>query len=153
MSDTLTVIREQIAKGHIIRARRILRILLEEPPTAPLWYLASKPCETPKQEMGCLRQALKIDPRHLQARERYIELKNAPREDIMPPLVVLVEDLPEPGAVPLLEPDPFTAKHLRHKQSRRHWTMVSLTASLIMSLSSTYFLLTVLGSPIPAQIR
>jgi hypothetical protein len=152
MPDTLTIIRQEIAKGHAVRARKILRILLEETPTAPLWYLASTVCETREQEMGCLRQALKIDPHHLQARERYIELKNAPREDMMPPLMVLIEDLPEPAAMSP-EPDPFAAKHLRRKQSQRRWTMVSLAATLIMSISSTYFLLTVMGSPIPAQIR
>ncbi len=153
MPDSLTIIREEIAKGHVVRARKILRMLLEETPTAPLWYLASTVCESPEQELGCLRQALKIDPNHLHARERYIELKKARREEMMPPLMVLVEDLPEPGTVPAPELDPFTAKRLRHKQSQRRWAALSLVATVVMSLSSTYFVLTVLGSPIPAQIR
>src|SRR6185369_16442957 len=110
MPDSLTIIREEIAKGHVVRARKILRMLLEETPTAPMWYLASTICETPEQELGCLRQALKIDPNHMHARERYIDLKKARRDEMMPPLVVLVEDLPEPGAVPPSGPDPFTAK-------------------------------------------
>ncbi len=153
MPDSLTIIREEIAKGHVVRARKILRMLLEETPTAPLWYLASTICETPEQEIGCLREALKIDPRHMYARERYIELKKERREEMMPPLMVLVEDLPDPGDIPPPEPDPFTAKHLRHKQSQRRWAAVSLAATLMMSISSAYFVLTVLGSPIPAQIR
>ncbi len=153
MPDSLTIIREEIAKGHVVRARKILRILLEETPTAPLWYLASTICETPEQELGCLKQALKIDPQHLHARERYIELKKEHRTVMMPPLVVLVEDLPEPGAVPPSPPDPFTAKRLHRKQLQRRWAMVSLAAGVIMSVSSTYFVLTMMGSPIPAQIR
>jgi hypothetical protein len=154
MPDSLTIIRQEIAKGHVVRARKILRILLEETPTAPLWYLASTICESREQELGCLRQALKIDPNHLQARERYIELKKPPAPpQEMPPLITLVEDLPEPASVSTPEPDPFTAKQLHRKRSQRRWTMVGLAASLIMSISSTYFLLTVLGSPIPAQIR
>ena len=153
MPDALTIIRDEISKGHVVRARKILRMLLEETPTAPLWYLASTVCENPEQELGCLRQALKIDSNHMHARERYIELKKARREEMMPPLVVLVEDLPDPEAVPPPELDPFTAKRLRHKQSQRRWAALSLVATLVMSLSSTYFVLTVLGSPIPAQIR
>ncbi|MBA3868385.1 MAG: hypothetical protein ABI970_05320 [Chloroflexota bacterium] len=151
MPDSLTIIREEISKGHVIRARKILRMLLEETPTAPLWYLASTICESPEQELGCLRQALKIDPNHLYARERYIELKKAHHQDMMPPLMVLVEDLPEPSDTPTI--DPFTAKHQRRRRSQRRWAALGVAASMIMSLSSTYFLLTVLGSPIPAQIR
>lgn len=152
MPDALTIVREEIAKGHVIRARKILRMLLEETPTAPLWYLASTICETPEQEMGCLKNALKIDPNHIHARERYIELKKVRREEMMPPLMVLVEDLPEPGAIKAA-PDPFTAKRIRRKQSQRRWAVVSLVATITMSLSSTYFVLTMVGSPIPAQIR
>src|SRR4051794_36844665 len=135
MPDSLTIIREEIAKGHVIRARKILRMLLEETPTAPLWYLASTVCEDPEQELGCLRQALKIDPNHLYARERYIELKKA-RHVEMPPLMVLVEDLPEPGAIPSKGQDPFSAKHLRRKRSQRRWAALGLAASMIMSISS-----------------
>jgi hypothetical protein len=153
MPDSLTIIREEIAKGHVVRARRILRMLLDETPTAPLWYLASTICESPEQELGCLRQALKIDPQHLKARERYIELKKAQHEEMMPPLMVLVEDLPTPGEIIQPQIDPFTMKRLRRKRSQRRWAALGLAASLIMSLSSTYFFLTVIGSPIPAQIR
>jgi hypothetical protein len=152
MPDALTIVREEIAKGHVVRARHILRILLEETPTAPLWYLASTICETPEQEMGCLKQALKLDRSHLHARERYIELKKQRRAEMMPPLMVLVEDLPEPGEIKPA-PDPFTAKRIRRKQSQRRWAIVSLVATVTMSLSSTYFVLTMLGSPIPAQVR
>lgn len=153
MPDSLTIIHQEIAKGHVKRARKILRLLLEDTPTAPLWYLASTICETPEQELGCLRQALKIDPHHLHARERYIDLKKMRQEAMMPPLLVLVEDLPEPVAMLMPDIDPFTAKHLRRKRSRRRWAVLGLAASVMMSLSSTYFMLTVLGSPIPAQLR
>lgn len=153
MPDSLTIIRNEIAKGHVVRARKILRMLLEETPTAPLWYLASTICETPDQELGCLKQALKIDPDHIHARERYIELKKEQREALMPPLMVLVDDLPDPDNAPPREPDPFTAKHMRSKRIQRRWAVVSLVGTVVMSLSSTYFVLTVLGSPIPAQVR
>ena len=153
MPDSLTIIHEEIAKGHTVRARRILRMLLEETPTAPLWYLASTICENPEQELGCIRQALKLDPNHMLARERYIELKKARRDEMMPPLMVLIDDLPEPGDMAVRGADPFTAKRKRRKQSQRRWALLALMATVIMSLSSTYFVLTMLGSPIPAQIR
>lgn len=152
MPDALTIVREEIAKGHVVRARKILRMLLDETPTAPLWYLASTICETPDQELNCLKKALKLDPNHMHARERYIELKKSRREEMMPPLMVLVEDLPEPSEIKPLQ-DPFTAKRLRRKQLQRRWAIVSLVATVLMSLSSTYFVLTMVGSPIPAQVR
>ena len=153
MPDSLTIVREEIAKGHVVRARKILRMLLDETPTAPMWYLASTVCETPEQELGCIRQALKLDPNHMLARERYIELKKVKQAEMMPPLMVLIDDLPEPGDMPPRGPDPFTAKRLRQKRSQRRLTVLALIGSIIMSLSSSYFALTVLGSPIPAQIR
>ncbi len=156
MPDSLTIIRQEIAKGHVVRARKILRVLLEETPTSALWYLASTVCETPEQEMGCIKEVLNIDRNHVQARRRYIELKQMRHEPPpvqMPPLMVLVEDLPIPDAIPLDQPDPFTAKHMRHSRSQRRWAALSITGTVVMSLSSAYFMLTVLGSPIPAQLR
>lgn len=156
MPDSLTIIQQEIAKGHVVRARKILRVLLEETPTSALWYLASTVCETPEQEMGCLREALRIDRNHMPSRRRYIELKqllHVDHEAQMPPLMVLVDDLPMPEPQISAEPDPFTAKHMRNRRSQRRWAAVSVAGTVIMSLSSAYFVLTLLGSPIPAQVR
>ncbi len=156
MPDSLTIIQQEIAKGHVVRARKILRVLLEETPTSALWYLASTVCETHEQEMGCLKEALRIDHNHMASRRRYVELKQIQRlnkEAEMPPLMVLVDDLPMGEPELPAEPDPFTAKHMRDRRSQHRWAAVSVAGTVVMSLSSAYFVLTLLGSPIPAQIR
>jgi len=155
MPDTLEVIKEAIALGQYRRARKILRIVLDMTPTAELWYLASTICETPAQEMGCLKAALKLDRQHLKARERYVELKRTQNEAMMPPLMALVDDLPiaefDPSPPPI--PDIFAYKREQQARSRRRWNYLGCGGSILLSLSSAYFVLTVMGSPIPAQIR
>ncbi|MCA0455772.1 MAG: hypothetical protein LCI00_17480 [Chloroflexi bacterium] len=156
MPDSLTIIQQEIARGHVVRARKILRVLLEETPTSALWYLASTVCETPEQEMGCLKEALRLDRNYMAARRRYVELKQMQqvnRESEMPPLMVLVDDLPMPEPERPEEPDPFTVNHTHYRRSQRRWAAVSVAGTVVMSLSSAYFVLTLLGSPIPAQIR
>lgn len=161
MEETLSAIHQALQSGDKRQARRLLRPLLEAP-TPDLWFLASQTCDTSDQELGCLRQALKLDSKYGPARQRYTELRdiaNMQPSHEMPPIESLVADLdqyqPPPAefapAVPRV--DIYAAKRAREREARRRWNRLGCAGSILLSLSLSYFVLTVTGSPIPAQIR
>jgi hypothetical protein len=156
--DDLTAIQTAIVSGDKRQARRLLKPLLETSPTADLWLLASTACDTPEKELGCLRQALKLDSHHAEARRRYAELRQSIQLSTleMPSLETLTAELPPIEAlVPAVPPSPdvFALKRAQKEANRRRWNRIGCIGSVLMSLSLSYFVLTVLGSPIPAQIR
>lgn len=155
--EEIAAIQILITLGKKTQARKILRRMLDEQPSAELWVLAASACEREDQEIGCLRQVLKLDPQHLQARERYLQLVDDKMLDTqeMPPLMALVDDLPMTEPTTPFEPvkDVFAHKRAQRERARRRWTYLGCLGYLLLSLSSAYFVLTVLGSPIPGQIR
>jgi hypothetical protein len=149
-----------IQAGDKKAARRMLKPLLESSPTAELWYMASYACEGHEQEMGCLRQALKLNSKYAPARARYRQIKEANEPD-MPTLDMLVDELP-PLELLTDFPEPVrkratvdiqAIKAEKRRQRSRTWTRLGCIGSVLMSLSLSYFVLSVIGSPIPAKIR
>jgi DUF971 family protein len=156
MSTDLSAIQAALDGGDKRAARRLLKPLLDAEPTADLWWLAACACEDRGQEIGCLRRALKLDSRHPAARLRYNELR---QDALMPALDALVDELP-PLELLTAEPEParrsvdiHAIKAAERQRKNRRWTRLGCAASLLMSLSMSYFVLTVTGSPLTAQFR
>lgn len=165
MENQLTTIHAAIEAGDKKAARRMLKPLLDASPSAELWYMAACACENADQEVGCLRQALKIDMKYAPARARYRELKEA-SEIEMPSLdmLVLVDDgmstyelVTEFPELQRFRPRPaVNIQAIKAQQSRRRsrqWTVIGCGGWILMSISLSYFVMTVLGSPLPAQVR
>jgi|GEM_PF-3178044 len=160
MADELTTVQAAIQAGDKKAARRMLKPLLDTQATAELWYMAACSCADRDQEIGCLRRALKLDAGYAPARARYRALKAAGEVD-MPSLDLLVDDMPlldqltEFPELVRARPavDIQAIKAQKRKQSNRQWNLIGCGGSLLLSLSLSYFVLTVIGSPIPAQIR
>lgn len=161
MQDNLDAIQTALQQGDKKRARKLLRPLLDSAsaPTADLWMLAAAACESPEQEIGCLKQALKLDPQHTQAKQCYRQLKQTLTEADMPSLDLLVDDMPPvemlttPPPPPSRPIDVFAIKREQRRRNQRRWTTIGCIGSILLSLSTSYFVLTVLGSPIAAQVR
>jgi hypothetical protein len=155
MLDSVQPVLEAIEKGDAQRARQLLRPLLQNP-TADVWYAASFVYEQPEHRITCLQRALKLDPLHGDARRRLKQLRqgrdlplvSSPQMDLLPPIELLVENVPK--APP---PAPKSIWNVRNRRRRRNWALVGVAGSALLSLSAAYFVMTVLGSPIPAQIR
>ncbi|MEO8608308.1 MAG: hypothetical protein ABI690_10520 [Chloroflexota bacterium] len=164
MADELATIRAAIQSGDKKSARRMLKPLLDAVPSAELWFMAASACESSNQEVGCLKRALKLDSKYAPARARYRELKQqGDSSDLdMPSLDMLVVD-----DLPFLEhlteiPEPVrnrsgidlqAIKAEKRRQNRRQWNLLGCGGSLLLSLSISYFALSVIGSPIAAQMR
>jgi hypothetical protein len=168
MEVELTSIHAAIESGDKKAARRMLKPLLDASPSAELWYVAACACENADQEVGCLKQALKIDAQYVPARARYRELKTA-NEVEMPSLDMLVlvdDDMPTyelltefPELAERFRPRPrpvVNIQAIKAQQNRRRsrqWTVLGCGGWILMSLSLSYFAMTFLGSPLPAQLR
>ncbi len=160
--------------GDRAQARLLLRPLLKQP-TADRWYLAALLSATPQQAIVALDRALALDPQHARARKRREQLQTqtadaAPLqqatidEDDLPPLAVLVADevalpIERPFAPESAEEEFFDAlragplKKQQQKRRRTGWRYVALASAILLSLSSTYFVMMALGSGIPARLR
>lgn len=164
MIDELTTIRATIQSGDKKTARRMLKPLLDAAPSAELWFMGACACESSDQEVGCLKRALKLDSKYAPARARYRELKQQGDASIadMPSLDMLVAD-----DLPFLEaltefPEPVrnrpavdiqAIKAEKQRKSKRQWNLVGCGGSILLSLSITYFALSVIGSPVTSQVR
>jgi hypothetical protein len=172
MLDTLLPIIKAIELGDKKLARRLLRPLLEKNPTADMWYLAAQVCEIPEHEMVLLQRALALDPTHGKARSRLFALRQHNPPFITTPTLSpeIKKPLPDrpfipPQTAPDKPTDQSTTRELsreelralksvkREKKQRGIWTHVGCGATILMSLTASYFVLTVLGSSLPGQIR
>lgn len=149
MSDSLAPIRAAIRAGDKQRARELLRPLLKTA-TAETWYVAAQACDSRAKARDCLRRALRLDPAYEPAQRTLAKLEAG--ADDLPPLEALT-DMPPAEISSLLEPEFFPPRSTRRKRKRSVWTNIGCVGSLLLSLSSAYFVLTVLGSPLPAQLR
>ena len=172
--DLIPVLRA-IQAGDKARARRLLSDMLKIYPTAEAWYLASQVTETTAHEIKCLQRALVIDPYHVEARRRLSRLAMGtagPLEGAasgsaastetspLPPPRQLAPDVLKPKKLstqltPALKPEDEQTpdlKPVRRRKKRGTWFYLGLASTLLLSLTSVYFVMTVLGSSVPGSI-
>jgi hypothetical protein len=168
ISPDLIPVLSAIQAGDKARARELLKSVLKLSPSAEAWYQASRITEKPEHEAQCLRRALGLDPLHVDARRRLRELEDAgvqapveeksvllasppPAQKLAPDVVrpkkatARQKPLPDEGLAPL-------KKVRRQKKKRGAWFYVGIAAAAIGALTSTYFVLIFLGSPIPGMV-
>ncbi|MBI5669954.1 MAG: hypothetical protein HZC41_18325 [Chloroflexi bacterium] len=149
MSDPLLPIREAIRRGDKKCARELLRPLLKNP-TAETWYIAAQSCDSRAKALDCLRRALRVDPTYEPARRALAKLEMSGLD--LPPLEALVA-VPPTEVDTSLPPEFVPLRPSRSERKRSVWTTIGCAGSILLSLSSAYFVLTVLGSPVAGQLR
>jgi serine/threonine protein kinase len=98
--------------------------------------------ENPVQAIGYLKRALDLEPLHSNANRMLLQLEgvnpiNRPHQPALPP--VSEEEL---------EP----LKKVNRGRRRSGWTWVAIIATVLMSMTSLFFVLSFTGSPIAARI-
>ena len=155
--------------GDRQQARDLLRPLLRQP-SAERWYAAALLSGTREQAVVALERALTLDANHARARKRLAELQttevqhDAISEDDLPSLLSLVADTvviptekpynPDVATEPMyqaLKAGPL--KKTNRKRRLGKWRYVILVSMFLLSLSSTYFVMLVMGSGIPGRLR
>lgn len=155
--------------GDREQARTLLRPLLRQP-SAERWYAAALLSGTREQAITALERALALDANHTRARRRLAQLQTpeahqgASAEDDLPPLLALVADTVALPTEKPYNPEPATAqlyealragplKQPQRKRRRGRVRYLILASLILLSLSSTYFVMLVLGSGIPGRLR
>ena len=163
----LVPVMRAINDGDHSRARQLLKSVLQTKPSAEAWYQASRVTEQPDHEVVCLKSAIAVDPRHIDARRRLaalgVEIRSTvevaavtAREEIaMPDMDDLTKGLtPEPtAATGLSKEDLAELRKPSRRKKRGTWFWVGVAGAILLGLSSTYFVMLVMGSGIPGQLR
>ncbi len=138
-SDPLPSIRAALKTGDKKTAQTLLRPLLQNQPSAEVWYLAAQACPTDDKAIQCLRRALDLEPQHSGANRLLFKLEGLPRAEA-PKVVIKPEDL-----APLKKPK-------RKKANRGRRIIILLGILLIGSSCSliTMNLIGVISGPITA---
>lgn len=157
--DLIPIMRA-INTGDKARARRLLHNLLKSQPSAEAWYQASRMTESPQHERAALKRALDLDPYHTDSRRRLRQLETgeAPPQPVSQPPASDYFGLTQPDAESSGQPasaedDLPPLKQARTRRERGTWFWVGIAGAILLSLSSTWFVLLVLGSGIPGQLR
>ena len=160
LSPDLIRIVGAINEGDKPRARVLIQSLLKTSPSAEAWYQASRVAEKPEHELVCLQRALGYDPLHREARQRLSQLQPPPSpaqvalQNNPPELAVSKTESPKPvKAEPIIATD-VPLKKAGHRRRKRGTSFyITIVAMILLSLSSTYFVMLVLGSPLPGRLR
>ncbi len=141
-SDPFPPIRAALKSGDKKTAQTLLRPLLQNQPSAEVWYLAAQACPTDDKAIQCLRRALDLQPQHSGANRLLFKLEGLPREEA-PKVVIKPEDL-----APLKKPK-------RQRRGRGRRLVILLGILLIGSSCSliTMNLIGVISGPITAITR
>ena len=169
LSPDLLPIINAINAGDKARARDLAKSLLRVSPSAEGWYQASRAMETPQQELSCLQRALGLDPYHADARRRLRELQagqtsNEPSAKVadtsaeQPPSASssappLKKSRSQKSSAPAAIATDVPLKKVRRRRKRGTWFYVGILATVLLSLSASYFVMLVLGSPLPGRLR
>jgi hypothetical protein len=142
----LKAIRDALESGEKAAARKRLRPLLSQQPSADIWYLAALACETDVQAIKALRHALEHEPLHSQANRMLHRLEGAtPRQ-------ASSSSLPVTPTEPLKEEEIPPLKKVKYHRKRSVWTYIGCGGSILMSLSAVLIVMSYTGSPVLGEI-
>lgn len=145
---SLDTIQQIIDQGDKARARKLLKPILRDNPTADAWYIAALAMETDDQKIKCLRQALTIDefhspanrllhktegalPRHEQEKLKELERKKRETQSIQP--------------LDKIERQMKKDRFQKHRERQKRWTRFGCLFSFLLSLSCTMFAFSAIG--------
>lgn len=148
MLNELMPVMAALAAGDKRQARHLLRPLLDRKPSAELWYLAAQASEKPEHELMCLQRALALEPTHPEARRRMRALQTG---EVLPPVVVPPPESSPQAHVEIADLPPL--KPVRRARKRGWGWLLGCFSLLLLSLTSSYIVLLLLGSGLPGQIR
>lgn len=76
MSEAIKAVKQAIKAGDQARARKLLKPILQQAPSADAWTLAAMVTENDQQAVKCLKRALALDEWHSTANRMLYEIEN-----------------------------------------------------------------------------
>jgi len=151
MTVDLEPIHAALKAGDKAGARRLLTLILTAHPSADVWVLAARACDTDEAAIKCLRKALALDPFHTNANRLLLKLEGAippeairrEREERMAAFATgeqLRQALP-PQANPLV-----TEKRVRPvRKPLSPWRMIGCLGVVVLGLSLSLLMMNLIG--------
>lgn len=140
MSTDLERIREALKAGDKQTARALLPPLIKTRPSADLWVLAARACESNEDAVKCLRKALQIDPYHNRANTLLLKL-----EGITPPTAAEWERLTTPPRPTMTMEATPVKKKVKRKRRMTTWRWITLISFLLLGSACSLFTLNMIG--------
>lgn len=138
----LKPIHDALDAGDKAAARKLLRPILAQQPTAEVWYLAARACESDEQAIKALRKALALEPLHTQANRLLLRLEGAkPCQAPQSSYVVT-------PVTPIKEEELAPLKKVKHQRKRTVWTYIGCAGSILLSLTALLIVMNFTGSPV-----
>jgi len=148
MSASLSAIEDAIKQNDKVRARKLLKPLLQNEPDAEVWYLAALAMDTDEQAIKCLRQALKIDEFHSGANRLLYKLEGAmPLHEQQRYAEMEKRKHKTQGIKPLkkIERQKKQDRFQKHAERQKRLTRYGCLFSLLMSISCSMFAFSAIG--------
>lgn len=134
MATDFERIREALNAGDKATARALLPPLIKTRPTADLWVMAARACETREDAIKCLRKALELDPYHNRANTLLLKI-----ESMNAPTAADWERLTTPVTSPIVE------KQVKRKRKMTTWRWITLISFLLLGSACSLFTLNMVG--------
>lgn len=130
-------------------ARRILKPLLQNNPSADAWFLAANAMDQDEQAITCLKKAIALDPWHAKASRMLLKLEDVKpinermRETSTQEVVAAYEPVPTP--LPNMRPAVRQKKVDRQASNRRLWTRIGCFSFFLAALSCSLMTFSMIG--------
>jgi hypothetical protein len=142
----LKPIRDALDAGDKKTARKLIRPLLAQQPSADLWCLAAQACESDEQAIKALRKSLELEPLHSQANRLLHRLEGA-----KPGPAPEAGSLVTPGSR-LNEDELPPLKKVKYQRQRTVWTYVGCAGSILLSLTAVLIVANFTGSSVVGDV-
>lgn len=168
--DRIEVVRRALKRGDRKKARALLKPMLQDNPTADVWCLAAQACADGDTEraVACLKKALELDEWHPEANRLLLKMEGArPKDAEFEPMWLGGRvDKPARKSRTTVTAAAVTDRAVRKQREkvasrkyrtetekrfarRQMWTRLGCVAGMIMSITSSFFVLSVLGAGSP----
>ncbi len=149
-NDELQPIQHALKQGDKAQARRLLKPLLKESPSADLWVLAAKSMdeEDDDKAIACLRKALELDDFHSEANRLLHKIEGAkPRheQEKERQRQLELEQQKRSGPLPQVNRQMKKDRFHRHEQRQKRWQRLGCLFSILLSVSCSMFVCGAVG--------
>lgn len=140
MATDFERIREALNAGDKATARALLPPLIKTRPTADLWVMAARACETREDTIKCLRKALALDPYHNRANTLLLKV-----ESMNAPTAAEWERLTTRETPRTAQPAPTIQKQIKRKRKMTTWRWITLISFILLGSACSLFTLNMVG--------
>ncbi len=136
--DKFEKIRAALQAGELDKARKMVRWLLKNEPSAEAWYLAAQVVEAKDEKIKCLRQAITLDTWHKAANLELYKIEGSTPTEIVQRQTEWTRKAGEKPVTEIkrqLKQDRFQQQAQRHRVYTRMGCVCSIFFSIFFSLS------------------